>query len=185
MLREFIKAYKDNDPSVKSSLEVLLLLPGPRAIFFHRLSHAFYRLKLYFLARFVGEFARWLTGIEIHPGAKIGKNFVIDHGMGVVVGETAVVGNDCMIYHGVTLGGVVKTANIKRHPTLKDGVVVGTGAKVLGDITIGANTKVGAGAVVVSDCEADSVMVGVPARNIAKVGAKSTSTFLEFPRVDH
>lgn len=185
MFKSFVKAYRDNDPSVKSSLEVLFLLPGPRAIFFHRVSHFFYRLKLFFIARFIGELSRWLTGIEIHPGARIGKNFVIDHGMGLVIGETAIVGDDCMVYHGVTLGGVIKSAQVKRHPTLKNGVVVGTGAKVLGNIVIGANTKIGAGAVVVSDCEEDSVMVGVPAKNISNQGSKSSNVFLEAPRVDH
>jgi len=185
VLKSFVNAYRQNDPSVKSFLEVLLLLPGPRAVFFHRVAHLFYIVRLYFFARFISEFSRWITGIEIHPGAKIGKNFVIDHGMGVVIGETAVVGDNCMIYHGVTLGGVIKSDQVKRHPTLKNSVVVGAGAKVLGNIVIGAKTKIGAGAVVVSDCEEDSVMVGVPARNVSKQGAQGVNTFLESPRVDH
>lgn len=185
MLRKFINAYRQNDPSIKSTLEVLLLLPGPKAIFFHRVAHGLYKVRLFFFARFLSEFSRWITGIEIHPGARIGKNFVIDHGMGVVIGETAIIGNDCMIYHGVTLGGVIKSGQVKRHPTLKDSVVVGTGAKVLGNIVIGARTKIGAGAVVVADCEEDSVMVGVPARNVSRPGAQTNNVVLESPRVDH
>ena len=185
MLKNFINAYKQNDPSIKSTLEVLLLLPGPRAVFFHRVAHALYRIRLYFFARFVGEVSRWLTGIEIHPGAKVGKNFVVDHGMGVVIGETAIIGDDCMVYHGVTLGGVIKSDQVKRHPTLKDSVVVGTGAKVLGNIIIGSRTKIGAGAVVVTDCEENSVMVGVPARNVSKPNAQTNNVVLESPRVDH
>jgi serine O-acetyltransferase len=185
VLKDFINSYKRNDPSIKSSLEVLFLLPGPKAVFFHKISHLLYRSRLFFLARFVSEFSRWLTGIEIHPGAKIGKNFVIDHGMGVVIGETAIVGDDCMIYHGVTLGGVIKSSQVKRHPTLKDSVVVGTGAKVLGNIIIGSRSKIGAGAVVVTDCEEDSVMVGMPAKNVSKSGAQTKKIVLEAPRVDH
>ena len=176
MLRNFINAHKKNDPSIKSTLEVLVLLPGPKAVLFHRLAHTLYRVRLFFFARFISEFSRWITGIEIHPGAKIGKNFVIDHGMGVVIGETVLVEDNCMIYHGVTLGGVViDFKEVKRHPTLKEGVVIGAGAKVLGNITIGARTKIGAGAVVVSDCKADSVMVGVPAKNLSNYPGK------EFP----
>ena len=185
MFRSFINAYKKNDPSVKSTLEILLLLPGPKAMLFHRVSHSLYKVRLFFLARFVSEFSRWITGIEIHPGARIGKNFVIDHGMGVVIGETAIIGDDCMIYHDVTLGGFIKSEQVKRHPTLKDSVVIGAGAKVLGDIVIGARTKIGAGAVVVTDCEEDSVMIGVPARNVSQPGVRTNNIVLESPRVDH
>lgn len=149
-------------------MEVLLLLPGPKAIGFHRVSHLLYRIKFYFLARFISEVSRWLTGIEIHPGAKIGKNLVIDHGMGVVIGETAVVGDNCLIYHGVTLGGVSREKSKKRHPTIESGVVLGAGAKILGDVVIGKNSSVGAGAVVVTGCPEDSVMVGIPARLVSK-----------------
>ncbi len=160
----FLKAYKKNDPSIKSYLEIILLLPGPRAVFLHRLARVFYRLRLFFIARFVSEVSRVLTGIEIHPGAVIGKNFVIDHGMGVVIGETAVVGDNCFIFHGVTLGGVEKTPGVRRHPILKNGVVIGAGAKVLGAVTLEENVKVGAGAVVLSDCPKDATMVGMPAK---------------------
>ncbi len=160
----FLKAYKKNDPSIKSYLEIVLLLPGPRAIFLHRLARVFYRLKLFFIARFVSEISRILTGIEIHPGAVIGKNFVIDHGMGIVIGETAVVGDNCFIFHGVTLGGVEKTPGVRRHPILKNGVVIGAGAKVLGAVTLEENVKVGAGAVVLSDCPKGATMVGMPAK---------------------
>ncbi len=167
MLKSFLKAYKKNDPSIRSSLEILLLLPGPRAIFFHRLSHFLYKLRLFFLSRFVSEFSRWFTGIEIHPGAKIGKNFIIDHGMGVVIGETTVVGDNCMVYHGVTLGGVVKEGRVKRHPSLGNSVVVGAGAKVLGAVVVGDGAKIGAGALVLTDCDENSIMVGMPAVNVA------------------
>lgn len=162
----FLKAYKKNDPSIKSYLEIILLLPGPRAVFLHRLAHLFYFLKLYFIARLISETSRFLTGIEIHPGAKIGKCFVIDHGMGVVIGETATIGNDCFVFHGVTLGGVETTPGERRHPCLKDGVVVGAGAKILGAVTLGSGVKVGAGAVVLSDCPDGATMVGMPAKAI-------------------
>ncbi len=159
-----IKAYKKNDPSVKSYLEVFCLLPGPRAIFFHRIARVFYKIRLYFIARLISEISRVLTGIEIHPGAKIGKNLVIDHGMGVVIGETAIVEDDCFIFHGVTLGGVSKDLKKRRHPHLHKGVTVGAGAKILGSVTLGKGSKVGAGAVVLRDCPAGGTMVGVPAK---------------------
>lgn len=159
----FLKAYKKNDPSLKSFLEVILL-PGPRALFLHRIAHVFYRIRLYFFARAIAEVGRFISGVEIHPGARIGKNFVIDHGMGIVIGETAIVEDDCFIFHGVTLGGVQKVPGERRHPYLKKGVVVGAGAKVLGAITIGENASIGAGAVVLKDCPAGATMVGVPAK---------------------
>lgn len=159
----FLKAYRQNDPSLKSYLEVLLLLPGPKALFLYRFARLFYKVRLYFIARFISEVARFLTGIEIHPGAQIGKNLVIDHGMGLVIGETAVVGNNCLLYHGVTLGGVVRKGSEKRHPTLGDCVTVGAGAKVLGDIQVGDHSQIGAGAVVVKSCPEKSTMIGVPA----------------------
>ncbi|MGH1468933.1 MAG: serine O-acetyltransferase EpsC [Bdellovibrionales bacterium] len=161
----FLKAYKKNDPSIKSYLEIIFLLPGPRAVFMHRIARVFYRVRLFFIARLISEISRMLTGIEIHPGAKIGKNFVIDHGMGVVIGETSVVGDDCFVFHGVTLGGVEKVPGTRRHPLLKDGVVVGAGAKILGAVTLEENVKVGAGAVVLSDCPKGATMVGMPAKN--------------------
>lgn len=166
-MNSFLQAYKKNDPSVKSLLEVFFLFPGPKAIFLYRLAHFFYRLKLFFIARMISETARFITGIEIHPGAQIGKNLVIDHGMGIVIGETAVIGNDCLIYHGVTLGGVGQTHG-KRHPTLSDRVVVGAGAKILGNVTLGDGVNVGAGAVVVKSCSADKTLVGIPAKEILR-----------------
>lgn len=162
---EFVKHYRRNDPAAKSFLEVILLYPGAKAIFFHRIAHFFYSIGLYFIARLVAEISRWLTLIEIHPGAKIGKCLFIDHGCGVVIGETAVIGNYCLIYHGVTLGGASLTGS-KRHPTLKDYVLVGAGAKILGDITIGENAKVGANSVVIKDVAAGTTVVGMPAKPI-------------------
>lgn len=159
-----LKAYKKNDPSVKSYAEVLFLLPGPRALFFHRIARCFYRLRLYFIARLISEISRVLSGIEIHPGALIGKCFVIDHGMGVVIGETAIVEDNCFIFHGVTLGGVSKDPSKRRHPHLHKGVTVGAGAKILGPVTIGIGAQIGAGAVVLRDCPAGATMVGVPAK---------------------
>ncbi len=159
-----LKAYKKNDPSVKSLLEVLILFPGPKAIFFHRFSHFLYKLKLFFLARLISEVSRFITGIEIHPGAKVGKRFVIDHGVGVVIGETAVVGDDCLIYHGVTLGGVSKTKDFKRHPSLGDNVLVGAGAKVLGPIEIGNGVRIGANSVVTKSCGDGETIVGIPGK---------------------
>lgn len=144
---DFLMAYKNYDPAAKSLFEIALLYPGPKAILFHRIAHALYGSKLFFLARLVSELNRWFTGIEIHPGATIGKRLVIDHGMGVVIGETAVVGNDCIIFHGVTLGGLKFDAT-KRHPTVGNNVLIGAGAKVLGPIELGDGSRVGANAVV-------------------------------------
>ncbi len=160
-----LRAYKKKDPSAKSLLEIFFLYPGPKAIFFHRISHVLYKIKLTFLARLISEFSRLITAIEIHPGAVIGKNLVIDHGHGVVIGETAIVGDNVIIYHGSTLGGT--SLNLaKRHPTLDDNVLIGAGAKVLGPVTLGKNVKIGANSVVTKDCPADSVFVGIPARRI-------------------
>ncbi len=154
---DLIKAYRNYDPAAKSDWEIFLLYPGPKAILFHRLGHILYQNKLYFLARFVCELSRFLTGIEIHPGAQIGKRLVIDHGMGVVIGETAVIGDDCIIFHGVTLGGL-KFDRVKRHPTVGDRVLIGTGAKVLGPLKIGDDAKIGANAVVTKDVEAHATV---------------------------
>ncbi len=162
---DFLRAYKNYDPAARSMLEVALLYPGPRAMFFHRLAHFFYNLKLYFIARLISEASRLSTLIEIHPGAKIGKRFVIDHGAGIVIGETAEIGNDCVVYHGVTLGGV-STSKVKRHPTLGDKVMIGAGAKILGPINLGSNVKVGANSVVTKDVPSDVVVAGIPARVI-------------------
>jgi serine O-acetyltransferase len=148
-------------------LEVLLLYPSIHALFFHRIAHFLYKAKLFFLARAISQFSRFLTGIEIHPGAKIGRGFFIDHGMGVVIGETTEIGNDVTLYHGVTLGGTGKDKG-KRHPTLEDGVVVGAGAKIIGPITLHRGVKVGANAVVLTDVPAYATAVGVPARIIPK-----------------
>lgn len=154
----FIRAYKNYDPAAKSMLEILLLYPGPRAMFFHRIAHALYSCRLYFIARLVADISRTTTGIEIHPGATIGKRLVIDHGVGCVIGETAVVGDDCVIFHGVTLGGM-KFEPIKRHPTVGNNVLIGTGAKILGPIMIGDGSKIGANAVVIKDVAPNSVIV--------------------------
>jgi serine O-acetyltransferase len=158
----FLRAYKNYDPAAKSYLEIALLYPGPKAIFFHRIAHVFYRCHLYFFARFVCEVSRFLTGIEIHPGAKLGCRLVIDHGMGVVIGETAEVGDDCIIFHGVTLGGT-KFDRVKRHPTLGNKVLVGTGAKILGPVRIGHGARVGANSVVMIDVPDGATAAGNPA----------------------
>ena len=153
-----IKAYKNYDPAAKSYAEIFFLYPGPRALFFHRIAHFLYNFKFYFIARFVADISRTITGIEIHPGAKIGQRLVIDHGVGCVIGETAVVGDDCIIFHGVTLGGL-KFDNVKRHPTVGNRVLIGTGAKVLGPIIIGDGARIGANAVVMKDVPAGSTIV--------------------------
>lgn len=162
---DFLMAYKRYDPAAKSLLEVALLYPGPKAVFFHRISHALYVGKLFFLARFFSEFSRWLTGVEIHPGARIGKRLVIDHGMGTVIGETAEIGDDCLIFQGVTLGGNTFEAK-KRHPTLKNRVIIGSGAKVLGPIVLSDGVRVGSNAVVTKDIEAGLSVVGIPAKSL-------------------
>lgn len=156
---ELLKTYKTYDPAAKSLLEIALLYPGPRALFFHRIAHLFYDLRLFFIARLMAEIGRFVTGIEIHPGATIGRRLVIDHGMGVVIGETAIVGDDCIIFHGVTLGGV-KFDPVKRHPTVGNKVLIGTGAKILGPITLGEGCRIGANAVVFKDVAPGTVIVG-------------------------
>lgn len=163
-LREDLAAAKLRDPAARGGIEIALLYPGLHAVWAHRVSHALWVRGIRFPARALSQVARWLTGIEIHPGATIGRRFFIDHGMGVVIGETAEVGDDVMLYHGVTLGGRTRDAAGKRHPTLEDGVTVGAGAKILGPITIGAGTVVGANAVVNRSTAEDSVLVGVPAK---------------------
>ncbi len=160
-LKETIACVFDRDPAARSTFEVITAYPGLHAILIHRVSHWLWTNKFFWFARFLSHIGRGLTGIEIHPGAQIGKRFFIDHGMGVVIGETAEVGDDVTLYHGVTLGGTT-WQNVKRHPTLEDGVVVGAGAKILGPITIGRNSRIGSNAVVVKDTPEDAVVVGVP-----------------------
>lgn len=162
-LREDIRAVFDRDPAARSSWEVLTCYPGIHALIFHRIGHWLWQRRLRWLARFTAHISRFLTGIEIHPGATIGRRFFIDHGMGVVIGETALIGNDVTLYHGVTLGGTSWNKG-KRHPTLEDGVVIGAGAKVLGPITISAGAKVGSNAVVTKPLPAGATAVGNPAR---------------------
>ena len=162
-LREDIRIVFDRDPAARTFFEVLTTYPGLHAILWHRLSHGLWNLGLKWLARFSSTLARWMTGIEIHPGAKIGRRVFIDHGMGVVVGETAEIGDDCTLYHGVTLGGTSWKKG-KRHPTLEAGVIVGAGAKILGPIILGAGAKVGSNAVVVKDVPAGATAIGIPAR---------------------
>ena len=170
-LRETIAAYQARDPAARSWLEILLLYPGIKAVRSHRLAHWCYRHDLKFLARFISQRSRRRTGIEIHPGAVIGRRLVIDHGMGIVIGETAEIGDDCLIYHGVTLGGTGKDVG-KRHPTIGNNVLIGTGAKVLGPIKVGDNSRIAANSVVLKEIPEDSTAVGIPARVVRIAGQK-------------
>ena len=170
-LRETIDAYKARDPAARTSLEVLLLYPGVKAVRSHRKAHWCYEHGYKFLARLISQASRRRTGIEIHPGAKIGKRLVIDHGMGIVIGETAEIGDDCLIYHGVTLGGTGKDVG-KRHPTIGNNVLIGTGAKVLGPFKVGDNSRIAANSVVLSEIPDNSTAVGVPARVVKIDGRK-------------
>jgi serine O-acetyltransferase len=162
---------QERDPAARGVLEILLCYPGLHALILHRFSHQLWRLGLPVLPRVLSQLSRWLTGIEIHPGARIGHGVFIDHGMGVVIGETAVVGDQCLLYQGVTLGGTGK-AHGKRHPTLGENVVVGAGAKVLGAIRVGANTRIGAGSVVLRDVAPDCTVVGIPGRVVHQSGVR-------------
>lgn len=174
-LNETLGAYQARDPAARSKLEIPLLYPGVHAIINHRIAHFFYRHHLFFLARLVSQLSRHFTGIEIHPGATIGRRFVIDHGMGIVIGETAEVGDNCTIYQGVTLGGTGKHCG-KRHPTLGNDVMVGAGAKVLGPFKVGDHAKIAAGAVVLKEVPSDSTAVGIPAKIVnsaSKSGAEN------------
>lgn len=164
-LRELVRTYRERDPAARSSVEVLFCYPGLHALLWHRLSHALWLRRLRFIARFSSHLARWFTGIEIHPAAKLGRRLVIDHGMGVVIGETAEVGDDCYFYHQVTLG-VARTMSGKRHPTVGNNVIIGAGAKVLGPITVGDNARIGSNAVVVDPVPPDTTVVGIPARPV-------------------
>ena len=166
-----VKAVLERDPAARSGAEVLLLYPGIWAVIWHRLSHFFYKHNIKFIARWISQCVRFWTGIEIHPGATIGRGLFIDHGMGVVIGETTIIGNDCTIYQGVTLGGTGKEKG-KRHPTLGNNVMIGSGAKVLGPFTVGDNSKIAAGAVVLSEVPPNSTCVGVPARVVKREGLR-------------
>ncbi len=170
-LRYDIRAVLERDPAARSTIEVLLLYPGIKAVISHRIAHFFYVHNHKFIARMISQSTRFWTGIEIHPGATIGRGLFIDHGMGVIIGETAVIGDNCTIYQGVTLGGTGKDKG-KRHPTLGNNVMIGSGAKVLGPFTVGDNSKVAAGAVVLSEVPPNSTCVGVPARIVKKEGVK-------------
>ncbi|MBO2536384.1 MULTISPECIES: serine O-acetyltransferase [Rummeliibacillus] len=170
-IKEDIATIFENDPAARSTLEVVLTYSGLHAIWSHRIAHAFYKHKLYFIARVISQTSRFFTGIEIHPGAKIGRRFFIDHGMGVVIGETCEIGDDCTLYQGVTLGGTGKEKG-KRHPTLEDNVLVATGAKVLGSITIGENSKIGAGSVVLKPVPANATVVGIPGKVVIQDGIR-------------
>ena len=181
-LKEMIAAYKARDPAARTSMEVLLLYPGLKAVCSHRRAHWCYEHNLKFLARMISQASRRRTGIEIHPGAKIGKRLVIDHGMGIVIGETAEIGDDCLIFHGVTLGGTGKDVG-KRHPTIGNHVLIGTGAKVLGPITVGDGSRVAANAVVLKDIPENSTAVGSPAR-VVKVDGKRVNYVSEVDQVN-
>lgn len=165
-LKEQLKLIKEKDPSIHNSLEAILT-PGFKAIIYYKISHYFYCKKHFFIARWLSERGKRKTGIEIHPGATIGKNLFIDHGTGIVIGETTIIGNDVTIFHGVTLGGTGKEKG-KRHPTIGNNVLIGTGAKILGNITIGDNSKIGANAVVLKDVEKNSTIVGIPGKILIK-----------------
>ena len=162
-IREDISVVFERDPAARTRWEIMTTYPGVHALIIHRLAHWVWRKRFFWVARFISHVTRWLTGIEIHPGATIGRRVFIDHGMGVVIGETAVIGDDCTLYHGVTLGGTSWNKG-KRHPTLEQGVVIGAGAKVLGPIVIGKGAKIGSNAVVVKDVPASATAVGIPAR---------------------
>mgnify|MGYP001226564459 FL=1 len=171
-MNNFLQSIIDRDPAAKSKLSLILTYPGVKAVFFHRIANFFSVAKFDLIARIISQFSRFLTGIEIHPGAKIGKNLFIDHGMGVVIGETSDIGDNVTIYHMATLGGIAPSINsndqrnIKRHPTIEDEVVIGSGAQVLGPVRVGRCAKIGANAVITKDVPEKAVMVGIPAKNV-------------------
>tara|TARA_Y100000590_G_scaffold462480_1_gene626692 strand:- start:3 stop:584 length:582 start_codon:yes stop_codon:yes gene_type:complete len=171
-MHDYLQSIIDRDPAAKSKISVILTYPGVKAVFFHRIANFFSIAKFDLIARIISQFSRFLTGIEIHPKAKIGKHLFIDHGMGVVIGETSEIKNNVTIYHMVTLGGISPSINsedqrdVKRHPTLENNVVVGSGAQVLGPVVVGRNAKIGANAVVTKDVPENAVMIGIPAKNI-------------------
>lgn len=170
-LKEDIEVVFDQDPAARTYFEVILTYSGLHAIWAHRIAHFFYKKKMFFIARVISQLSRFFTGIEIHPGAKIGRRFFIDHGMGVVIGETCEIGDNVTVYQGVTLGGTGKEKG-KRHPTIKDNALIASGAKVLGSITIGENAKIGAGSVVLKDVPPNSTVVGIPGRVVVQDGVK-------------
>lgn len=174
-LKEDINSIYHRDPAARSAIEILMNYPGMHAIWLHRISHKLWKRDWRFLARCLSTFSRWLTGVEIHPGATIGRRFFIDHGMGIVIGETAEIGDDCTLYHGVTLGGTTWNAG-KRHPTLENNVVVGAGAKILGPITMKEGSRVGSNSVVVKDVPANTTVVGIPGRAVATPSHQSKET---------
>ena len=178
-IKEDIAIVFERDPAARTHWEILTTYPGVHALLIHRFSHWLWKARLYWLARFSSHIGRFFTGIEIHPGATIGHRVFIDHGMGVVIGETAIISNDCTLYHGVTLGGTSWNKG-KRHPTLEAGVVIGAGAKVLGPITIGAGAKIGSNAVVVKDVPANATAVGIPARILEEEQAKQAEAKAKF-----
>ena len=185
-MKKFLESIINRDPAAKSKLSIILTYPGVKAVFFHRIANFFSIAKFDLIARIISQFSRFLTGIEIHPKAKIGENLFIDHGMGVVIGETSEIGNNVTIYHMVTLGGVSPSIesnqqrNVKRHPTLMDNVVVGSGAQILGPVVVGKNAKVGANAVVTKDVPENAIMVGIPAKNVGT----ATEEFKPYPVTD-
>ncbi len=171
-MNDFLESIIKRDPAARSKLSLILTYPGVKAVFLHRIANFFSIAKFHLVARIISQFSRFLTGIEIHPNAKIGKNLFIDHGMGVVIGETSDIGDNVTIYHMATLGGIAPSINsdnqrdVKRHPTLKENVVVGSGAQILGPVVVGKNAKIGANAVVTKDVPENAVMVGIPAKNV-------------------
>jgi len=189
-MNEYIKSIMDRDPAAKSSLGIILTYPGVKAIFFHRIANFFSKAGFALIARIVSQFSRFLTGIEIHPAAKIGKNFFIDHGMGVVIGETSEIEENVTLYHSVTLGGISPSINsgkqrgVKRHPTLKNNVVVGSGAQVLGPVIVGEFAKIGANAVVTRDVPEHAIMVGIPAKNIKTKSEIKDTSFKPYGIID-
>ena len=172
-MNTYLESIIKRDPAARDKLSIILTYPGVKAVFFHHLAHKIWNFKFYLIARIISQFSRFLTGIEIHPAAKIGKNLFIDHGMGVVIGESSEIGNDVTLYHGVTLGGISPSENSdnqrnsKRHPTLLDNVIVGSSAQILGPITVGECARIGANTVVLKDVPANATMVGNPAKNIS------------------
>ena len=185
-MNDFLQSIIDRDPAAKSKLSLILTYPGVKAIFFHRIANFFAIAKFDLVARIISQLSRFFTGIEIHPAAKIGKNFFIDHGMGVVIGETAEIGDNVTIYHGVTLGGIMpavkssEQVGVKRHPTLEDDVIVGSGAQILGPIIIKSCARIGSNAVVTKNVPKGGIMVGIPAKNIQSKSKKTDNTFAPY-----